>query len=98
MRGFYYKKELNKFRKIPMTQLMSDVLKIPSQRIEEGIGFLCPKCKKIGIFLKYHTNKGICFKCDSNYNPIDLVMHEKELNFSDAVDFLNQHYKIEKGS
>ncbi|WP_208596420.1 hypothetical protein [Desulfonatronospira thiodismutans] len=34
------------------------------------------------------TNLARCFRCERNFNPIDLVMVVKGLNFREAVEFL----------
>jgi hypothetical protein len=39
------------------------------------------------------TNLGRCFRCQRNFNPIDLVMVVKGLCFQEAVQFLLAYEK-----
>ena len=95
MRKSYSKEALRKLRNdIPITPLISDILRIPSKISEGYFRFLCPKCKEFNTAANPKTNLGRCFRCEINFNPIDIVMNDKHLNFIEAVDFLNQLYKI----
>ena len=75
---------------IPVTQLISEELKIPS-KISEGVfRFLCPVCHEFQTATHPVTNLARCFKCEKNFNTIDLVMKVKGWGFKDSVLFLKQ--------
>lgn len=58
-------------------------------KVSEGyIRFLCPRCQEFNTATKPATNLARCFRCQENFNPIDLVMIVKRVNFVEAVQFL----------
>jgi len=73
---------------IPISYLISEVLKIPSKRAEGIFRFVCPLCNEYRTSVHFKTNLGRCFLCSKNFNCIDLVMIEKRVSFLTAVEFL----------
>ncbi len=72
---------------IPIDVLIRQ-LKIPS-RIREGfLRFLCPLCNEFQTAVNPATNLARCFRCEKNFNTIDLVMEVKGYGFRDSVLFL----------
>ena len=65
-----------------------ELLAVPVKISEGYLRFLCPCCGEFNTATKPATNLARCFRCQENFNPIDLVMIVKRLNFVDAVDFL----------
>lgn len=65
-----------------------DVLDVPVKISEGYVRFLCPRCREFNTATKTSTNLARCFRCEKNFNPIDLVMIVKRLNFVDAVELL----------
>jgi DNA primase len=73
---------------IPIHRLIGDVLGIPCKVREGYFRFLCPLCSDFNTATNPKTNLARCFRCQRNFNPIDIVMFEKRLNFVDAVEYL----------
>ena len=73
---------------IPVRRLIRDELQIPS-KISEGVfRFLCPVCHEFQTATHPATNLARCFRCEKNFNTIDLVMAVKGLDFKESVVFL----------
>jgi len=73
---------------IPIARLIGDVLGIPSKIREGYFRFLCPLCSDFNTATNPKTNLARCFRCQRNFNPIDIVMVEKHMNFVEAVGYL----------
>ena len=73
---------------IPIAQLIGDVLGIPSKISEGYFRFLCPLCSDFNTATNPKTNLARCFRCERNFNPIDIVMLDKRMNFVEAVGYL----------
>lgn len=50
--------------------------------------FVCPNCGESQSDVKPDTNLGRCFRCETNFNPIDFTMAAQECDFVAAVEFL----------
>jgi hypothetical protein len=74
---------------IPIHRLIADVLEIPCKVREGYFRFLCPLCSDFNSATNPKTNLARCFRCQRNFNPIDIVMLDKRLNFVEAVEFLS---------
>jgi DNA primase len=75
---------------IPVRRLIRDELQIPS-KISEGVfRFLCPVCHEFQTATHPATNLARCFRCEKNFNTIDLVMGVNGLDFKESVVFLKQ--------
>lgn len=73
---------------IPVDMLIRDQLQVPS-KIRDGVfRFLCPKCNEFQTAVNPATNLARCFRCEKNFNTIDLVMEIKRYGFKDSVLFL----------
>ncbi len=95
IKKFYSQTTLRRLRNdIPIATLIGDILELPSKISEGYFRFLCPKCKEFNTATNSKTNLGRCFKCEINYNPIDIVMVVKHFNFKDTVMFLDNLPKI----
>lgn len=73
---------------IPIDALMEQSLQIPCKTCEGVFRFLCPVCNAFNTSIKPQTNLARCFRCERNFNTIDLVMTVKKTTFVEAVDFL----------
>lgn len=60
----------------------------PSKRRQGKFSFVCPRCSERDSDVKRETNLGRCFCCERNFNPIDFVMHARECDFVQAVEYL----------
>ena len=75
---------------IPMVFLISKVLQIQKKSIEGIFRFLCPLCNEFHTAVNPKTNLARCFRCNQNWNPIDLVMAIRNWPFKKTVAFLQQ--------
>ncbi len=75
---------------ICISQLIQEELQLPS-KISEGVfRFLCPVCNGFQTATNPVTNLARCFRCEKNFNPIDLVMAVRQWDFMESVFFLKQ--------
>ncbi len=75
---------------IPIQRLIRDELQIPSKVSEGVFRFLCPLCHEFQTATHPTTNLARCFRCEKNFNTIDLVITVKGLGFKESVAFLKQ--------
>lgn len=75
---------------IPIPNLLVQ-LQWPHKTREGRFSFLCPRCGEFLTAINPHTNLGRCFRCEQNFNPIDLVMLIREMDFVTAVQYLESH-------
>ena len=73
---------------IPVQFLITRVLDIPSKTSEGYLRFLCPICSEFNSAINPQANLARCFRCNKNFNPIDLVIAVRDCSFVDAVRFL----------
>jgi hypothetical protein len=86
--------ELHSLRNhIPVSSLMESVLDIPCQTVEGVFRFLCPLCGEFTTAVNTNTNLARCFRCQKNFNTIDLVMIVKQTDFLNAVRFLKHYHQ-----
>lgn len=91
MQKRYSKKMLRKLRnEIPIAILIADLLKLPNKICEGYFRFLCPVCSGFDTATNPKTNLARCFRCEKNFNPIDMVMEVNRVNFKEAVKYLSQ--------
>jgi len=72
---------------IPIERVLVQ-LRWPHKRREGRLCFVCPKCGESLTATNPRTNLGRCFRCELNFNPIDLVMLIKDCDFVTAVHYL----------
>ena len=88
----FTQKELYEIRNfIPINDLIRE-LKIPFKVSEGYFRFLCPICKEFQTATKTETILARCFRCERNFNTIDLVLICQRFSFVDAVRFLQNLY------
>jgi hypothetical protein len=75
---------------IPIRHLIADILDIPWKISEGRFRFLCPLCGEFRTATHPDTNLARCFRCQRNFNPIDITMIHKRHDFLQAVAFLHQ--------
>ena len=82
-------KELYELRNsIPIHVLIETQLGIPA-KISEGVfRFLCPLCNEFQTAVNPKTNLSRCFRCEKNFNTIDLVMICLKTDFVGSVKYL----------
>jgi DNA primase len=73
---------------ISIDLVVTELLNLPSKTSDGFFRFLCPLCHEFNTATNPKTNLARCFRCHKNFNPIDLVMAEKNISFRQAVDSL----------
>ena len=63
-------------------------LEWPHKLREEQLTFLCPRCHECHSAVNPRTTLGRCFRCEINFNPIDLTMAVQQCDFITAVHYL----------
>lgn len=82
--------KLRRFRnELSVATLLADVLDLPTKISEGYLRFRCPACGEFNTATNPKTNLARCFRCEKNFNTIDLVMIVHRVNFLEAVDFLD---------
>jgi len=85
----FSKHELFKLRNsININMLINEILKIPSKISQGQLRFLCPICSQFNTATKRKTNLARCFRCERNFNTIEMVMETKNLEFIQSAQFL----------
>ena len=74
---------------IAIRALIADILEIPWKTTEGRFRFCCPLCHDFHTATNPRTNLARCFRCEQNFNPIDLTMIDKRYDFLQAVAFLD---------
>lgn len=90
---------------IPIALVISK-LKLPTKETDSVFRFLCPACGEFQTAINPKTNLSRCFRCERNFNTIELVMQERKLSFTDSVEKLqillqlmsNSHQSFKKNS
>lgn len=79
---------------IPVETLIKDHLQVPSKIRDGMFRFLCPLCNEFQTAVNPVTNLARCFRCEQNFNTIDLVMEIKGYGFKNSVLFLKQIHTL----
>jgi len=74
--------------RIPIDEVITDLLHMPVRRTSQLLRFRCPLCENFHTATKQETNLARCFDCRKNFNPIDMVMVVGNYSFPEAVEFL----------
>jgi len=73
---------------IPIDVLIEKKLLIPCKQSEGFFRFLCPLCAEFQTATMKKTNLARCFKCEKNFNTIDMVMLCTNTDFVESAKFL----------
>ncbi|MBU0649563.1 hypothetical protein KJ969_05755 [Patescibacteria group bacterium] len=71
--------------------VIEKILRIPSKTSHGALRFRCPLCSRFNTAINPPTNLARCFHCETNFNPIDMVMAVKNTSFVQAVTLLNTY-------
>ncbi len=94
MRRKFTDRELYVLRnEIPIQILIETKLKIPNKIRDGCFRFLSPCCGEFNTGIKQETNLARCFRCDKNFNTIDMVIAVRNLDFVNSVRFLRQFHE-----
>ena len=75
--------------RIEMIPLIADVLELLYKNHDGRFRFMCPLCREFDTAVNTDTNLARCFRCQRNFNPIDIVMIVKRYSFMQAVRYLD---------
>jgi DNA primase len=78
---------------IPIDQLIRAMPSLSAKESEGVLRFLCPLCLEFNTATNPRTNLARCFRCNKNFNTIDLVMQVQDMNFKDAVAALSSRFQ-----
>ena len=78
---------------IPIGSVIEGLLDMPAKTVEGVFRFLCPQCGEFDTSIKPQTNLARCFRCEKNFNPIDMVMVVRRMEFVETVDMLLEFKK-----
>ena len=65
-------------------------LNLPCKEVEGFYRFICPDCSEMRTAINPKTNLGRCFRCNKNFNTIELAMKIWNKNFVETVKQLKQ--------
>ena len=68
--------------------VIEELLRLPNKEVEGVFRFLCPVCAEFQTAINNLTNLSRCFRCQKNFNTIELVMQEQKVSFVEAVKLL----------
>ena len=92
MAKFFTRHQLYKLRNnIPLAEVLK-LLHWPHKVRDGRVCFVCPQCSESLTAINQRTNLGRCFRCEINFNPIDLVMLINDYDFVAAVEFLQEQF------
>lgn len=77
---------------IPINSLIEKILIIPSGFDGTYFRFACPICGEYDTATNPKTNLARCFRCERNFNTIDLVMLCEKMNFVQSVEYLKAYH------
>lgn len=69
-------------------QAVLERLGVPTRLRGARSTFRCPDCEEYDSAINPESNLGYCFRCERSFNPIDLVMAERDWSFPQAVEYL----------
>jgi len=84
-------KHLHRLRnEVEIIPLICEALEMQHKTSEGKFRFLCPCCHDYDTACNPKTNLARCFRCNRNFNPIDMVMTAQRYSFLQAVEFLDR--------
>ena len=54
------------------------------------LSFRCPDCRGYATATNKRTNLARCFRCERNFNTIELVLSQRSYSFREAVVYLER--------
>jgi len=75
---------------IPIDVLITEKLAIPCKPSQGHLRFLCPLCRQFQTATMQKTNLARCFRCEKNFNTIELVMLWQNTDFVQSAKFLTE--------
>lgn len=81
---------------VDINKVIETHLMIPSTCSEGYLRFQCPLCSAFHTATNPKTNLARCFRCNKNFNSIDMVMLVNRTNFLETVAFLQGLLRTER--
>ena len=75
--------------RIEIIPLIAETLQLLYKNHDGRFRFMCPLCHDFDTAGNPDTNLARCFRCQRNFNPIDMVMTVKRYSFMQAVRYLD---------
>ena len=76
--------------RVPITHVIKTLLELPTRSTNGRLSFACPVCSGFDTSINAAHNLARCFACRQNFNPIELVMHQRQIGFVDSVKWLKK--------
>lgn len=73
---------------VPISHVIKSLSGMPTRATKGKLSFACPLCAGFDTAINAAHNLARCFECKQNFNPIELVMHQRKTGFPDAVRWL----------
>ena len=77
--------------KAPVHLFMAEVLGVHVKYSEGYYRFQCPLCNEMNTAINHKTNLARCFRCNENFNPIDIAIEIRGCSFLDAVGLVQRY-------
>lgn len=74
--------------RVPITHVIKTLLDLTTRSTNGKLSFACPLCGGFDTAINAPHNIARCFECRQNFNPIELVMHQRQIGFADTVRWL----------
>jgi len=88
-KALFTKPYLRRLRnEIDVSLYIAEILRVEHRNHDGTFRFLCPECHDFHTATNRKTNLARCFRCEKNYNPIDITMRVKCMDFREAVEYL----------
>jgi len=78
--------------KVPINTLIAQTLSMPFNKSKNIFRFRCPLCGEFNTSTNPKINLARCFRCNENFNPIDMVMAVKNCTFLQSAQFLKPFF------
>lgn len=76
---------------VPVTHVLKTLLKAPLENRGNRTCFICPLCRGFNTSINSPHNLLRCFSCRRNFNPIELVMQFRDMDFVAGVKWLKEN-------
>ena len=93
----FSKEDLYQLRNtLEIRRVIEEIICLPSKIVEGIYRFLCPRCNEFQTAVHPRENLGRCFRCQRNFNTIELVMETRQLDFVSSVKLLQGYKQVPK--
>ena len=75
---------------VPIVRVIEALPELETRNADGKLRFGCPVCHRFNTSINAEANLGRCFDCRRNFNPIELVMCQRQISFVESVKWLLQ--------